>query len=123
MHKSKLIQHWGRNHLYLWNASAMTRVSTIDCSFKVVRETPINDYDLVTIVPSRVPTQEQAQAHLWMYGAFDHESLDEEKCIHNRALDNKEYKPKPFPKDLFKPLKWTHILVTLDVYTNDITQM
>ena len=35
----------------------------------------------------------------------------------------KEYTPKPFPKDLFKPLEWTHILAILDVCTNKITQM
>ena len=77
---------------------------TIDHTFKDVnKETPINDYGSMIIIPSRVPAWEQAQAHLWMCGAFDHGSLEEEKCIHNKALDDKEYNLEPFPKHLFEP--------------------
>ena len=57
-----------------------------------------------------------------MCGAFDQGSLDEDHCIHHRAMDKKEYVLEPFPKELFEPLEWTHILATLDVCTNKITQ-
>ena len=57
-----------------------------------------------------------------MCGAFDQGSLDEDHYIHHRAMDNKEYVPEPFPEELFEPLEWTHILATLDVCTNEITQ-
>ena len=30
------------------------------------------------------------------------------------------YIPKPFLEDQFDPLKWTHILATLDVCTNEV---
>ena len=33
------------------------------------------------------------------------------------------YIPKPFPKDQFKPLEQTHILETLDVFTNEAKQI
>ena len=57
-----------------------------------------------------------------MCGASDQGSLDEDRCIHHQAMDNKEYVPESFTEDLSKPLEWNHILATLDVCTNNITQ-
>ena len=57
-----------------------------------------------------------------MCGDSDQGSLNENHCIHHRAMDNKEYVPKPFPKNLFEPLEWTHVLATLDVCMNKITK-
>ena len=48
MRQIKLIQDWGSNHLYLRHAHIITRVSTIDHSFKDVRATPIDEYDSTT---------------------------------------------------------------------------
>ena len=122
MRQGKLIQDWGKNHLYLKHTHALIRVNTAEHSYKDVKETPIDKYDSITTHRSRVPAWEQAQAHLWMCGDFDQGSLDENHCIHHRAMDEKEYIPKPFLEDLFEPLEWTHVLATLDVCTNKITQ-
>ena len=43
--------------------------------------------------------------------------------IQERSLDDLEYCPKPFLEDQFKPLEWTHVLATLDVCTNEATQI
>ena len=100
----------------------MIRFNIADHSYKDVKETPIDEYDSITTHKSRVLAWEQAQAHLWMCGALDHGSLDENQCIHNQAMIDKDYVPKPFLEDLFEPLEWTHILATLDVCTKKITQ-
>ena len=122
MRQSKLIQDWGKNHLYLKHTHALIRVNIADCSYKDVKETPIDEHDSITTHRSRVLAWEQAQAHLWMCGAFDQGSLDVNHCIHHRSMDDKEYVPEPFSEDLFEPLEWTHVLATLDVCTNKITQ-
>ena len=57
----KMIQDWGNNHLYLRHANAITRVSTVDHSYKDVRETPIRDYDTITSQPE-APTWDQTKA-------------------------------------------------------------
>ena len=57
-----------------------------------------------------------------MCGAFEQGSLAEEDCIQERSLDDPEYFPKPFPEDKFEPFEWTHILATLSICTNEITQ-
>ena len=90
MRQSKLIQDWGENHLYLKHAHALIRVNTADHSYKDVKETPIDEYDSITTHRSRILAWEKAQAHLWMCVASDHGRLEEEKCIHNRALYDKE---------------------------------
>ena len=41
MRQIKMIQDWGNNHLYLRHANVITRVSTVDQSYKDVQETPI----------------------------------------------------------------------------------
>ena len=41
MRQIKMIQDWGSNHLYLRHANVITRVNTVDHSYKDVRETPI----------------------------------------------------------------------------------
>ena len=48
MRLKKMNQDWGSNHLYLRHANAITRDSTIDHTYKDVRETPIREYDSVT---------------------------------------------------------------------------
>ena len=60
MRQSKLIQDWGKNHLYLKHTHALIRVNTADHSYNKVKETPIDEYDLLTIHQSRVPAWEQA---------------------------------------------------------------
>ena len=47
MRQIKMIEDWGSNHLYLRHANAITRVSTIDHSYKDVHETPIRDYETI----------------------------------------------------------------------------
>ena len=54
MRQIKMLQDWGSNHLYLRHANVITRVSTIDNSYKDFRETPIQEYDSITS-QSRVP--------------------------------------------------------------------
>ena len=103
MRQSKLIQDWGKNHLYHKHAHAMIKVNTADHSYKDVKETPIDEYDSITTIThrSRVPVWEQGQAHLWMCEASNQGSLDEDHCIHHQAMDDKEYVPEPFPSGRF----------------------
>ena len=63
MRQLKIIQDWGSNHLYLRHANTITRVSTIDHTYKDVIEAPIREYDSNTTTKSRTP------AKLWMCGA------------------------------------------------------
>ena len=57
-----------------------------------------------------------------MCGASEQGSLTEEECLQERPLNDLEYFPKTFPKDKFKPFELTHILATLSISTNKITQ-
>ena len=57
-----------------------------------------------------------------MCGASEQGSLAEEECIQERPLNDPEYFPKPFLEDKFEPFEWTHILATLSICTNKITQ-
>ena len=57
-----------------------------------------------------------------MCGASEQGSLAEEECIQERPLNDLEYFPKPFQEDKFEPFEWTHILATLSICTNEITQ-
>ena len=61
MRQIKMIQDWGSNHLYLRHSNAITKVSTIDHSYKDVCETPIREYDSITS-QSQAPAWEQARA-------------------------------------------------------------
>ena len=51
-----------------------------------------------------------------MCGASKNGSQEEAQ---KRELSDKYYIPAPFPKDLFEPLEWSHILAMLDVCTNE----
>ena len=57
-----------------------------------------------------------------MCGEFDQGSLAKEDCIQERPLNDPKYFPKPFLEDKFEPFEWTHILATLFICTNEITQ-
>ena len=37
-------------------------------------------------------------------------------------MNDPEFFAKPFPEDRFEPFEWTHILATLSICTNEITQ-
>ena len=37
----------------------------------------------------------------------------------DRDEEDKEYVPDPFPKELFEPLEWMQMLVTIDTCTNE----
>ena len=58
----------------------------------------------------------------WMCEASKKGSLVEEKCIHDRPLNEFEYFLEHLPEDKFEPFEWTHILAALYVFTNEITQ-
>ena len=55
MRQSKLIQDWGKNHLYLKHTHALIRVNIVDHSYKDVKENPIDEYASITTHRSRVP--------------------------------------------------------------------
>ena len=57
-----------------------------------------------------------------MCGALEQGSLVEEECIHDRPLNDPKHFLELFPKDKFEPFEWTHILATLSICTNEITQ-
>ena len=71
---------------------------------------------------SRTPSWEQAKSQAWMCRASKQGSLAKEECIHDRPLDDPKYLPKPFLEEKFKPFEWTHILATLFIYSNEVTQ-
>ena len=112
-----MIQDWGSNHLYLRHANTITRVSTIDHSYKDVIEAPNRDYDSNTTTNQRAPAWVQAKAESWMCGASKNGSQKETK---ERGFNDDYYILEPFLEDLFKPLQWSHILATLDVCTNEV---
>ena len=57
-----------------------------------------------------------------MCGASEQGSLAEEECIQKRPLNDPEYFLEPFLEDKFEPFEWTHILATLSICTNKLTQ-
>ena len=61
MRQIKMIQDWGNNLLHLRHSNGITRVSTIDHSYKDVHETPIREYDSIT-AQSKAPAWDQARA-------------------------------------------------------------
>ena len=65
MRQIRLIQNWGSNHLYLRHSNGMMRVSTINHYFKDVKQTLLEEYDLLTTLNSSLRALEQAKAHLW----------------------------------------------------------
>ena len=95
MRHIRMIHDWGSNHLYLRHSNTITRVSTVDHSYKDVRETPIREYDSITS-QSQAPAWEQAKTQAWMCRASKQGSLAKKECIHERPLNDQEYFLEPF---------------------------
>ncbi|RYA40215.1 hypothetical protein DD606_25715 [Enterobacter cloacae complex sp. GF14B] len=117
MRQLKMVHDWGYDHIYLRHGETTTKIHLKDHSYKDVNQTPVEEFDSATVAGSELPAWLGQPKELWMCGASHCGSLRREECVLERAIEDKEYIPKPFPEDALEPLEWEHILATLDVCT------
>ena len=116
MRHLKLIQDLGFNYIYLQQNEAITRINLLYHSYRDVARTPIEDYELATLITiSSQHSWNKSSSQLWICGASEGEKEEDTK----EAKD--PYILEPLPNNKFILDAWMDTLATVDVCLNEVT--
>ncbi|MCO5581536.1 hypothetical protein L7F22_035422 [Adiantum nelumboides] len=121
MRQMKMLQDWGYNYIYLRHMGNTTRVNLEDHNYRDVNKTPVEDFDSATAMEDSVPSWLKSKAPLWVCGASECGSHENDESMENRSFKDSDYILVPFPEERMEPLVWTQILATLDICVNELT--
>ena len=118
MRQMEVIQDWGSDYLYLRHDGVTTRVSLFDHTYRDVVKNPIDDFESFS---SRLsPPEADSSCYLenaWLFQEPTKKALAENKYLTDKALQEEDYMPHPFPDYLLDDHEWIHILAALDTCT------
>src|SRR5271170_4689290 len=68
------------------------------------------------MTPASADTEDYLE-YAWLFQTPTEDALEETKRLTDRALEDEDYMPSPFPEHLLEDHEWTHILAALDTCT------
>ena len=118
MRQMEVIQDWGSDYLYLRHDGVTTRVSLFDHTYRDVVRNPIDDFDSFSsgLSPPEVDSSGYLE-NAWLFQEPTKKALVENQYLTDKALQEEDYMPHPFPDYLLDDHEWIHILAALDTCT------